>query len=121
MDEPRIRRAAIDDAPAIAAVHVTVSREIYADLMPPHLLDAFSVDTRTRQWRDMIGGAEPSDAVYVAERGASEIVGFGCCGTQRSPELAACGFNGEFQTVYLLAGARRHGLGRALMAAMARH
>lgn len=48
------------------------------------------------------------------------IAGFGSCGRQRSPDLAEAGFDGEFQAIYVLQAAQRRGVGRALMAEMAR-
>jgi ribosomal protein S18 acetylase RimI-like enzyme len=123
MHQARIRRANVNDAPAIAKVHVAVSREIYATLVPSRALSAFTVDIRMRQWHDMIVSSDSDqyDAVYVADVDECGVVGFGCCSLQRSPQLIAKGFNGEFQSIYLMASARRRGLGRALMAEMARH
>jgi ribosomal protein S18 acetylase RimI-like enzyme len=119
----RIRRADVNDAPAISEVHVVVSREIYINLLPARVLDALSVDVRTRQWHDIIGSSETNkdNAVYVAELRGNKIVGFGYCSLQRSPELVAKGFKGEFQSIYLASSARRRGIGRALMSDMAHH
>jgi ribosomal protein S18 acetylase RimI-like enzyme len=123
MHRARIRRANVNDAPAIAEVHVATSREIYANLLSDRALSAFTVDIRTRQWHDTIVSSDTDqyDAVFVADVGECSVVGFGYCSVQRSPELTAKGFNGEFQSIYLMASARRHGFGRALMAEMARH
>jgi ribosomal protein S18 acetylase RimI-like enzyme len=60
-------------------------------------------------------------AVFVAEDSDNAIVGLGCCSRQRSDELAAKGFNGEFQSIYVLPSAQGRGVGRTLMAEMARH
>jgi L-amino acid N-acyltransferase YncA len=71
----------------------------------------------------MIVGSKADEygAVYVAAVNENDVVGFGNCGSQRSPELRTRGFNGKFESLYLKASARRRGLGRALMAEMARH
>jgi ribosomal protein S18 acetylase RimI-like enzyme len=123
MHRSRIRRANVNDAPAIAQAHVSVSREIYAGRLPDRVLGSFTIDLRTKQWHEVIAGSEidRGDAVYVAEIDELGIVGFGHCSPQRDPELTAKGFGGEFQSLYLIASARGHGLGRALMSEMARH
>lgn len=121
MPQRIIRKARLSDAYAIAAVHVSVSRETYANLIPPAIRDQFTVERRAKQWHETI--KEPADiAVFVAEDAADrKILGFGSCSRQRSEMLVAKGFNGEFQTIYILPLARGCGIGRALMAEMARH
>jgi ribosomal protein S18 acetylase RimI-like enzyme len=118
-----IRRANVTDAAAIAEVHVAVSHEVYAGLPPARSLGDFTVDVRTKQWHDMIAGSntDPHSAVYAAVIHEHGVVGFGYCSLQRSFELNAKGFEGEFQSIYLLASARRRGLGQGLMAEMAHH
>jgi ribosomal protein S18 acetylase RimI-like enzyme len=116
-----VRRARLCDAPTIAALHVAVSREAYANLLSPDALNAFSVERRAKQWHQTI--ESPSDAdnatVFVGCDVNDEIVGFGCCSRQRSQTLMAKGFGGEFQAIYVLHRAQRSGIGRALMAEMA--
>ncbi|WP_315831063.1 GNAT family N-acetyltransferase [Bradyrhizobium prioriisuperbiae] len=118
-----VRKARPDDAPAIAAVHVSVSRETYAHLFSAEELGQFSVAHRARQWHAMIGERDRADlAVFVAESAADKTIsGFGCCSRQRSDMLVEQGFNGEFQSIYILPPAQGRGLGRALMAEMARY
>jgi ribosomal protein S18 acetylase RimI-like enzyme len=117
-----IRRARLSDAQAIAAVHVSVSRKTYADLLPGDTFNQFSVERRARQWRRTIEMPDSTDtAVFVAEDTDNTIVGFGCCSRQRYEELAAKGFTGEFQSIYVLPSAQGRGVGRTLMAAMARY
>jgi ribosomal protein S18 acetylase RimI-like enzyme len=118
-----IRKARLSDAHAIAAVHVSVSRETYADLIPAATRDQFAVESRVRQWHEMINEPGSSDiAAFVAEDAADRrILGFGSCSRQRSEMLVGKGLNGEFQTIYILPPAQGCGIGRALMAEMARH
>jgi ribosomal protein S18 acetylase RimI-like enzyme len=112
----------LGDAHAIAAVHVSVSRETYANLLPADDLNQFSIEHRARQWCQTIEMPDGVDtAVFVAEDAGKTIVGFGCCSRQRSGELAEKGFAGEFQSIYVLPSAQGRGVGRALMAGMARH
>jgi ribosomal protein S18 acetylase RimI-like enzyme len=103
-------------------VHVSVSRKTYIDLLSADTLSQFSIERRARQWRHTIEMADSADtAVFVAEEADNTIVGFGCCSRQRSEELTAKGFAGEFQCVYVLSSAQGRGVGRTLMAEMARH
>jgi GNAT superfamily N-acetyltransferase len=116
-----VRSARLSDAPTIAALHVAVSRETYADLLPPEALNGLSVERRATQWRQTIESSNAAEnaAVFVACDMNNEIVGFGCCSRRRSQTLMAKGFGGEFQAIYVLHRAQRHGLGRGLMAEMA--
>ncbi|WP_392692535.1 GNAT family N-acetyltransferase [Bradyrhizobium sp. RDI18] len=113
----------MSDAHAIAAVHVSVSRVTYANLLPAETLDQFSVERRAKQWHETIKERDRTDiAVFVAEDAADKmILGFACCSRQRSEMLAEKGFNGEFQSIYVLPPAQGCGIGRTLMAEMARY
>lgn len=103
-------------------MHVSVSRMTYANLLPADSVDQFSVERRAKQWHETIEMPDGADvAVFVAEDPDNAIVGFGCCSQQRSEELAAIGFNGEFQSVYVIPSAQGRGVGRTLMAEMARY
>ncbi len=118
----RIRRACAVDAEAIAAVHVAAWRETYAGLMAAEVLAGLSVDERSARWRCILGAPDPAigTAAFVACAPSDSVVGFGSCGRQRSQELADAGFGGEFQAIYVLRAAQHRGVGRALMATMAR-
>ncbi len=118
-----IGRARLDDAQAIAAVHVAAWRESYAGLVPAEMLASLSVEERTDRWRRILGEPGPTIATvaFVACAPGGAVVGFGSCGRQRSAELAGAGFGGEFQAIYVLRSAQRRGMGRALMGAMARN
>jgi len=122
MPKGRVRKALLEDARAIAAVHVAVSREIYENLIPASVLAAISVERRVRQWHQIIGTADAraGTAVFVTDDPRNGIVGFACCSRQRSKEMVAKGFDGEFQSIYLLHSFRGCGLGRSLVVEMAR-
>jgi ribosomal protein S18 acetylase RimI-like enzyme len=123
MSRARVRQALADDAQAIAAVHVEAWRETYTNLLPAERLQAVSVEQRARHWRQTMDAreSESGTGVFVAEDESGGIVAFGCCSRQRYAELAAKGFDGEFQAVYVLHAFQGRGWGRKLMAAMARH
>ncbi len=107
-----VRMATVDDAAAIAAIHVAAWRETYRGLVPDAVLDGLSVEARTVEWRRRLG--LPGGAAAVAVDGG--VVGFGSCGPQRDPGL---GTDGEIYTLYVLVRAQRRGWGRGLMAALA--
>ena len=111
-----IRVAGVADAAAIAAVHVEVWRETYVGIVPVQVLAGLSVDRRTEIWRRILTNptAFSSSAVFVAER-EKKVVGFGCCGMQRTEILNAQGYDGEISSIYVLRAFQRCGLGVALL------
>lgn len=117
-----IRCAQLEDAEAIAAVHVTVWKESYTGLVPAEMLASLSVAERADRWRRILGKPDPAiaTAAFVACESGGTVVGFSSCGLQRSADLVGAGFGGEFQAIYVLHAAQRRGMGRALMGAMAR-
>jgi ribosomal protein S18 acetylase RimI-like enzyme len=122
VSEVAIRRALASDAAAIAAVHVAAWRESYPGLMPERMLSALSVQDRTKRWHGILTVPDPAmeSTVFVAARPDETLVGFGSCGRQRTPDLVAGGFPGEFSALYVLAAHYGQGVGRGLMAEMAR-
>lgn len=102
-----------DDAEALSVMHVQAWRETYAGLVPQRVLDNLDPAARGRRWREAIG----SDARVFLVRDAGAIVGFGACGPPRDADLP---YVGEIGALYVLRQAQGHGIGRALMDAMAR-
>ena len=119
----RIRRAQLEDAEAIAAVHVAAWQESYTGLVPAEMLASPSLTERVDRWRRILGEPDPAVATvaFAACAPGGVVVGFSSCGQQRSAELARAGFGGEFQAIYVLRAAQRRGVGRALMGAMAQN
>jgi ribosomal protein S18 acetylase RimI-like enzyme len=119
---PPIRGAGVPDAPAIARIQVTAWREAYADILPAPMLEALNVEERTARWADLLNGGpgRPGVAAFVAERDGRPC-GFVSVGLQRDEGLRRAGFGGEVSALYLLRADQGRGLGRALMAAGARH
>ena len=109
----RFRRATPADADALGQVHVAAWREAYTGTIPDEVLTSLDPRQRAAMWRDALAKGV---VVHLAERGHA-IVGFGAAGPQRDPTLPHAG---EIDAVYVLQSAQHKGVGRALMAAMAR-
>jgi len=105
-----IRAATLEDAAAIARVHVQAWRETYPGLVPDSVLAGLSVERRVRAWSDMLGAGDAALAIFLAEA-QGELIGFGSARVFRDPLL---GTDGEVTAIYLLDGYKRMGIGRRL-------
>ncbi len=88
----RIREARLEDASAIARVHIDAWRETYQDVIPDSYLAQLSHVKRTKQW----GQTLIDQRVYVALSG-EEVVGFAQGGLSRSDAR-----EGELYAIYVL-------------------
>lgn len=111
-----IRPATVEDAPALAQVHVATWRTTYRGLVPDAYLDSLSVAERTERWRGRLSGADPGAFTLVAEDGDGRLVGFATGGPERENDSV---YTGELYAIYLLQAAQRAGLGRRLVQAVA--
>ena len=108
-----IRPADIDDASAIARVHVASWRSTYRDLLPNDFLDALTETAYTDRWRRFIG--DGTSRVYVVEDDRHPDggpVGFASAGRERAGET---GFQGELYAIYILDSFQRRGFGTQLV------
>ncbi len=94
-----VRGARLDDARAIARIHVDAWRAAYAGILADEVLAAQSVDRREGQWREWI----PLGRALVAEHEA-EVVGFAGILVE----------TGEIAALYVDPRHWRRGAGRAL-------
>ena len=110
-----IRPADVDDAAAIARVHVATWRSTYRTLLPPEFLESLTETAYADRWRRFI--AERSNRVYVVQEGheREEVVGFASGGRERAGET---GYTGELYAIYLMESAQRRGYGRELARAV---
>jgi GNAT superfamily N-acetyltransferase len=108
-----VRRATVDDAHAMADVHVRSWRAAYRGIVPQSILDALSVDRREAFWRDAVAGTT-NDPKWVAERGG-RVVAFAAIGPARDDDLAPG--RGELYAIYVDPDEWAHGVGRRLFAA----
>ena len=107
-----VRLARLDDAPAIAEVHVASWRTTYKGIFSDTLLDSLSVDKREQSWRETLALPEPNSVTLVACNVDGGIVGFISGGAERTGRL---GYEGELYAIYLLQLAQRQGLGTLLV------
>ena len=104
-----IRPAVVDDARAIAQVHVLSWQHAYINLLPPAFLAALSVERREAMWLEELRVGSPS--LLVAEENA-QVVGFcafGPCRDENSKPTDA-----EVRAIYLAPSKWSTGLGREL-------
>lgn len=103
-----IERAGIDDAAAIAEVHVAGWRWAYERLVPRAALHALSVEERTSMWRSILSLPENESAVWIARR-QGNVIGFVATGPDAAEETAAV-----THAIYLEPAVVGTGVGRAL-------
>jgi GNAT superfamily N-acetyltransferase len=96
-----IRTATIDDARAIAEVHVASWLAAYRGLVPDDVLDAQSVDARAAQWDEWLRNGETRTLV------AGGVDGF----------VTFWETSGEVAALYVAPDRGRRGIGSALIAA----
>lgn len=110
-----IRVATIEDAHAIACVHVASWQATYAGLMPAGYLQSLNVDQRADTWRAIFASVNSASHVWVLEVDG-RIVGFIIVGATRD-EPGDRATTGEVGAIYVHPGHWGRGLGRALMSA----
>jgi L-amino acid N-acyltransferase YncA len=108
-----IREATSDDIPRLAALHVKTWTETYPlTLQPP------TYQLRERQWRQQFEQADGSWFCFVVENVRGELIGFAKGRRYSSDDLP--GYAGELNKIYLLREYQRMGIGRRLVAHVAR-
>lgn len=110
-----IRLAGLPDAPVVAALHHQVWRETYRDLATPEAWRAMTEELRLARWREILADRDPRRATLLAEDGG-RLLAFG---TACAPTEAIFAGRGEVRWLHVAAEARRAGLGRRLMSALA--
>jgi ribosomal protein S18 acetylase RimI-like enzyme len=107
-----VRAAVIEDAPAIARIHVASWRSTYRTLLPADFLASLDEAGYADRWTRFIG--EASNVVYVVED-EGLLVGFASGGRERAGET---GYTGELYAIYILDEFHGRGHGRELVRAM---
>lgn len=114
-----IRKARLQDANAIAEVHVNAWKTTYSGILPTAYIERRTYAKRCKSWSKMLEASmtEITDhSIYVAEF-EGEIIGFVDGGTQRSANPL---YQGEIYALYILEAYQRKGLGRNLTQTIAR-
>jgi ribosomal protein S18 acetylase RimI-like enzyme len=113
-----IREAKLEDAAAIAKVHVNSWQTTYGGLLPNDYIEKRSYEKRHNNWKKRLGvnrKAQTNYFIYVAENSVGEIVGFLDGGLVR--ENSTC--KGEIYALYILSAYQRKGIGKSLIRAIA--
>lgn len=102
----QVRPASLDDAKAIAELHVAASKSAYQDLISADQWDRVPMAKRVKYWREAIEYAEPQ--VWVATQG-EEMIGF--VGFDRSRDPKSKPTTGEIWAIYVLESHWDQGVG----------
>ena len=105
-----IRPATLDDAQAVAHVHVEAWRTAYRGILPDAYLDGLSVEARSDMWQVTLAKDAPNEIAFVAEVDG-RVVGFASGGPERKGDPD---FTGELYAIYMLDEHRGRGIGSAL-------
>jgi len=118
----RIREATPADAAAVARVHWESWRATYHGLIPDETYAALSLDKslneRQAHWTAVLA-ADGAERVYVAENDRGEVFGIASGGPCRTDDPADARYAGELYVLHVLPSGQRHGIGRALVRAVA--
>lgn len=99
-----IRAAKLDDAEAIAKVHVKTWRSTYPGIVPQPYLDSLKENEFAERWRDRIAN-DPAMSICIAEADQA-LCGFASGGRLRKPISF---YDAELYAVYLLPAMQRTG------------
>jgi ribosomal protein S18 acetylase RimI-like enzyme len=112
-----IRRATLDDAPILAHIRITSWRSAYAGLMPADFLAGQSLDEHLMWWQKQLSNPDPRTATFVMEDDV--VFAFATVGPEKVGTFPAYPY--EVYAIHVLPDAKRRGVGRLLMATVARH
>lgn len=107
-----IREAKIEDAAAIAKVHVDSWRTTYQGIIPDQFLAGLSYERSELMWQDILSNSQPINFTVVAESDQGNIIGFANGGREREGSPI---YTGEVFAIYLLEEFQRRGIGSQLM------
>ena len=112
-----IREAKLEDAAAIAKVHVDSWQTTYGGLLPKDYIEKRSYEKRHHNWKKRLSENRQAKSyfTYVAENDIGEIVGFIDGGSVRGNST----FAGEIYALYVLEAEQRKGIGKNLVQAIA--
>ena len=106
-----IRTATIDDASAIARVHIDTWKTTYFDTIPQDYLDSLNYEDRTAQWQEWLTN-NTDEKVVVAETKDGELIGFAAAGPAKKESL---GHDSELYAIYIREEYQQNGVGKKLL------
>lgn len=106
-----VRLSTLDDAEAVAAVHLAAWRETYPGIMPADILAALTLEDRLTRRREILASGKPGQVNLAAGFG-SEIGAFADAGPSR---IASGPADAELYAIYALKRFQGRGMGRALL------
>jgi len=109
-----IRRASVDDADAVAEVHVASWRAAYRGIVAQEVLDGLSVAERANAYRGHLADPSAELGLFVCED-EGRVVAFATCGPAGDDEPAHVA---ALYALYADPAAWDTGAGRALMSAV---
>jgi len=107
----------LEDAAAIAAVRVESWRTTYRDVIPDAYLDGMRVEDSTALWARILATPRGDRRIVFVAETESGVLGFVAAMKLQEPKF---GFHAELTGIYLKPEAQRSGIGRRLMAEVAR-
>lgn len=108
-----IRKATLEDAPAIAKVHVDSWRTTYKGIIPQAFLDKLDYNQRAELWFKNI--TNPINTVFVALNDEEQVVGF-ATGSKREKNTEP--HAADLTSIYILEQWQGFGLGKLLLKAI---
>ncbi len=109
----QVRVATVDDAEAVAVVHVRSWQSAYRGLIPDAYLDTLSFERRSQVWSRILTETDlPRTGTFVLQDGL-DVIGFVHVAPRRDDDLPAS--TGEVTGIYLTPNAWGRGGGRQLM------
>lgn len=105
----QIEQATLNDARAVAEIHVATWRDAYEGIVPAEHFATKTVASREAMWRETIIKGTPT--LYVAKLDA-KVVGWVSFGPSR--EKDATKFDAEIWAIYVASSCWSKGLGKAL-------
>ncbi|MGK7937920.1 MAG: N-acetyltransferase family protein, partial [Xenococcaceae cyanobacterium] len=114
-----IREAKLEDAEAIARVHVDSWRTTYQGIIPESYIAKRSYQKRKESWKKRLSDNQEQDRqhfVYVVKNNTGQIVAFADGGLARNGDSI---YQGELYAIYILEAYQRQGIGKNLVKTMA--
>jgi RimJ/RimL family protein N-acetyltransferase len=113
----RVRLAAVEDADAIARVHLASHREVYVvpGRIPAEVVEGWDEAARAEYWGRFAEHAVSGESTLVVAERDGEVVGFASAGPSQDEDLAG---GWQLYAIYLLESQYGSGLGQALIDAV---